>query len=177
MPGVHGRLGGIQRVGALLGQRGKRTLEFLGRGCFCGQQQRQAQRLGRLPERRRIQTAGRIQGDGHARDSGNGLFEQLQALALDLAAGEYRQPGDVPARMGQTGDEPLGDGIGRPRNDDRNDPRGLHGSANGGGSRGHNDIDRELDQFRRHGAEAVAVACRPALFQNDGVAFAIAKLA
>jgi hypothetical protein len=59
--GVHGRLGGRQRGGAVVEHAGARALDVVGGGRLCGEQPGEAQRPGRLPARGGAKRAARGQ--------------------------------------------------------------------------------------------------------------------
>jgi hypothetical protein len=55
--------------------------------------------------------------DGDSLDPGIDLLEELEALGLGIVA-DFRQPGDVPTRLGEACDMAQPDGIGMREKDD-----------------------------------------------------------
>ena len=92
---------------------------------------------------------------------GSACLEQIQKLGGELG-GECRQAGDVSARPREAGHEPIGDRIRHHRNDDRDRPGCLLGSAGMRRRQGNDEVDIYPDEVDGQAGEALLLAlCRP----------------
>jgi hypothetical protein len=110
-----------KRVGVLPGHGDKGALEFAKFSHF-KRLQRQADCRGRclqFLQYQHIGSVGRIMEDRHAGSLGDNSFQEFQPFPAQFGA-DAGQPGDVPARSRDAGDEPGANRIGYARDDDGN---------------------------------------------------------
>ena len=110
-----------KRVGALPGNRDKGALELAKFSHF--KRLRSGRAPGPLPAvpsiAARIGSVGRIMEDRHAGSRGDNSFHEFQPFPAQFGA-NAGQPGNVPARSRNAGDEPGANRIGYARDDDGN---------------------------------------------------------
>src|SRR5258707_13241214 len=75
------------------------------------------------------------------------FLQQLEPLAVELVAGVLGEPGDVPARSRQSGDEPGTDRINAVTHDNRDRRGRLHSSNRIRSVSCRDDVHTEPDQF------------------------------
>src|SRR6476619_6668421 len=118
----------------------------------------------------------RVKDDGHLRNSGNGLLEQIQALHIGLSH-HQGESGDVAAWPREGRHMAAAEWVRVTHEYDRNRRGRSLGRRGVDGTRGHDDIDLEPDKFLRKFAHPLRFALRPAVFNDDIAAFLVTKLA
>jgi hypothetical protein len=159
----HRREGAVKRVGTA------RLLEV----------QLDAQRLGRHLRRPHIEGddwIGGIPEDGHAGDGGKHFPEDLQVFPDEFGAHDG-QSGDVATGPGEAGDEAAPHRIANAHHDDRDRRGRVLGGQRRWRIRHQQDVHREPDQLGREGREPLVLPCRPAVLQDEVLAFDIAERA
>jgi len=81
-------------------------------------------------------------------DAGNGLFDQLDALARKFSD-KGAEPRDIPARVGKACTTPTLRGSPNRRHDDRNRRGGILGRQCGRSAPGDDQVDLETNQISR----------------------------
>ena len=107
-----------------------------------------------------------ISEDGHARNSRDRFFEQLQVLCHDLCAGIVGQSGDVTARSGEVGDQPTTHGVNHPIHDDRDGAGGFLGCPDIRSGMNQEEVDLQIDQLRRERRSALLLPFRIPTFDD-----------
>ena len=123
-----------------------------------------------------MEGVGRIPQEGHGREFGYDLREQLQALSLQVRR-DARQPGQVPARSREALDQARADRVAYRSHDD-GDRRGraLGREGRGRASRD-DDIRLEGNEFRDERWEALVRSFGPAVLDREIPALDVAALA
>jgi hypothetical protein len=156
----------------------KAAVKRLGTACLL-EVQLDAQRLGRhvrLPHHEGVAWIGRIPEDAHPGDGGEHVLKELQ-LFPDEFGGQGGQSGDVATGPGEAGDEAAPHRIG-------------HGHHHNGDSRGrllggqrrwrrphYQDVYLEPDQLGHEVGEPLVLPFRPAVLQDEVLAFDVAECA
>src|SRR5262249_4029404 len=114
--------------------------------------------------------------DGHATEHGNSGLDDLEPFSAQLGV-EVGEPGDVPARPSQVGNEPRAYRVSGDRHDDRDSrARFLRGHRRGCPQRD-DDIDPERYQLRRETMKPLILSvCTPNL-EGDALAPRVSQLA
>ena len=164
-----------QRIGPVLGHRGKGARQLLGRLDAI-----ELQREAELPRRGQAFTrkAGsvprsRIPEDGQVGDFRDGLLEELEPFPIDVEvrAGCARDPRDVAAGVGEARDQPLPHGVIDILQDDRDRGGRLHGRPDTGGKvDDHDQVRLKPYEFRRHGWGTLCPRLRPPALDDEVLA-------
>src|SRR4029077_15866993 len=123
-----------------------------------------------------VEGVGRIPQEGHGREPGYDLREQLQALSLQVRR-DSRQPGQVPAGAREALDQARADRVAY-RSADYGDRRGraLGREGRGRASRD-DDIRLEGNEFRDERWESLVRSFGPAVLDSEIPALDVATLA
>jgi hypothetical protein len=117
-----------------------------------------------------------MQKEGHPRDLGNQLLEQVQLLP-DQVGGHERSPRDVPPGARKAGDESNAYGIQNERHDDRDRPGRLLGGLGRFPTLGDDDVHLQAHQVGREGWVPIILALGPSGLDGDVPTVLIAQLA
>jgi len=90
-------------------------------------------------------------------DAGNGLFDQLDALARKFSD-KGAEPRDIPARVGKACHDADPEGFAGRRHDDRNRRGGILGRLCGRSAPGDDQVDLETNQISRKRRKAFRAA-------------------
>ena len=94
----------------------------------------------------------------------------------DLHSNRVRQPRDVPAGMGEAGDQPSPNGLDDPHHDDGDGAGGLLGGTDLVGPNGHEEVNLATHEFRRESRCALVPPLRIPALDDEVLALDIPAL-
>src|SRR5215203_2615982 len=110
-----------------------------------------------------------------ARAVGKGLLEDIESLQVQLD-GDQRETRHIAAGSAEAGNKAERNGVAGRGDNDRCCLRRCHRGPDGASTVHHNDIDRQIDEFRREPWEDTIVARRETELQDDVAAVCVAEL-
>jgi hypothetical protein len=120
-----------------------------------------------LLQRTRIGWSGLIEENRDSRDSGEGVLEQLQLLAVDLPPGGHGEPCDAPAGPSKAGHEAVAHGLDGQEHDDGDCLGCILGCDYRRVGSSNNDIRLEMHQFGCEIGKTVQIAIREAVVDHN----------